>query len=203
VVEGLADDAHAPLPLSASLQRVVVVGCSGSGKTTLARRLAVAIGGPHVELDALHWDSHWMPRAAGDFLRDADAATRGERWVVDGNYRPTREIVWPRATAVVWLNLGFPTVFARVFRRTVRRVATREPLYADNRETLWRSFASRESILWWVMTSYRRGRRQYRALQSAGTYPHLTWFEMRRARDVARFLAQVAQPAQGRPRTPD
>ena len=191
--EGLGGAANGfPAPLSASLQRVVVVGCSGSGKTTLARRIATAIGAPHVELDALHWDAHWMPRPREDFLRDADAATRGERWVVDGNYRPTREIVWPRATAVVWLNLGFPTVFGRVFRRTVFRVATRRSLYAGNRESLWRSFASRESILWWVMTSYRRGRRQYRALKDAGTYPHLAWFEMRRPRDVARFVAQVA-----------
>jgi len=36
------------------MQRISVVGTSGSGKTTVARRIAEALGFPHVELDALH-----------------------------------------------------------------------------------------------------------------------------------------------------
>jgi adenylate kinase family enzyme len=173
------------------LARVVVVGCSGSGKTTLARHLASELRVPHVELDALHWAPEWQPRPLPDFLRDADAATRGEGWVVDGNYRPTRDVVWPRATAVVWLNFGFPTVFGRTLWRTARRVATRESLYAGNRESLWRTLTSRDSILWWVMTSYRRRRREFRALRDDGTYSHLAWFELTRPRESARFLAHV------------
>ncbi|WP_423226670.1 AAA family ATPase, partial [Candidatus Amarolinea aalborgensis] len=42
------------------MQRIVVVGTSGSGKTTLARRLALALGIPHIELDALHWEANWQ-----------------------------------------------------------------------------------------------------------------------------------------------
>jgi adenylate kinase family enzyme len=184
VGEGLAPDA-------ATLARVVVVGCSGSGKTTFARHLAGALGAPHVELDALHWGPDWEPRPPEDFLRDTGTATAGARWVVDGNYRATRDIVWPRATAVVWLNLPFPMVFGRVLRRTLRRVATRETLWAGNRESLWRTVASRESILWWVLTSYRRRRREFAALRRTGAYPHLAWYELRRPRESARFLAQL------------
>jgi len=172
-----------------TLARVVVVGCSGSGKTTMAQHLAAITGAPRVELDALYWGPDWQPRPTADFLRDTDAATAGERWVLDGNYRQTRDIVWPRATAVVWLNLGFPTVFGRALRRTLRRVATRESLFAGNRETLLRTFASRESLLWWVMTSYRRRRREFGALRASGAYSSLAWYEITRARGRARFLA--------------
>ncbi|MFO1413802.1 MAG: AAA family ATPase [Burkholderiales bacterium] len=186
--EGLA-----PVPDAATLARLVVVGCSGSGKTTLAQRLARATGAPHVELDALHWGPDWQPRPPADFLRDTDAATAGERWVVDGNYRATRDIVWPRATAIVWLHLGFPTVFGRALRRTLRRVATGETLWAGNRETLRRTFATRESLLWWVLTSYRRRGREFAALRRSGEFPHLAWFEMRRPREVTRFVAGLTE----------
>ncbi len=39
--------------------RVSVVGGSGAGKTTFARKLAHAIGGTHIELDAINWQAGW------------------------------------------------------------------------------------------------------------------------------------------------
>lgn len=179
-------------PTAAALARVVVVGCSGSGKSTLAQALAATFAAPWVQLDALYWGPRWQPRPEADFLHDVDAATRGPRWVVDGNYRRTRDIVWPRATALVWLNYGFATVFGRSLRRTVARGVTSEVLFSGNRESLWRAFTSRESILWWVITSHARGRRDYRALAAGTRFPGLAWYELRRPVDATRFLRNVA-----------
>jgi adenylate kinase family enzyme len=39
--------------------RIVVVGTSGAGKTTLARRIADRLQLPHIELDAINWQSEW------------------------------------------------------------------------------------------------------------------------------------------------
>ena len=39
--------------------RIVVVGTSGAGKTTLARRIAGLFELPHIELDAINWQSGW------------------------------------------------------------------------------------------------------------------------------------------------
>jgi adenylate kinase family enzyme len=180
---------HLSPPDPATLPRLVVIGSSGSGKSTLARLLAVTLHTTHVQLDALHWGPGWQPRPKQAFLDDVEAATRGEHWIVDGNYRATRDIVWPRATAIVWLDYGFATVFSRVFARTIARSVTRETLYAGNRESLWRAFTSRDSILLWVITSYRRYRREYRALMSGGAYPHLVWFALPRPVECARFVA--------------
>jgi adenylate kinase family enzyme len=170
--------------------RVAVLGCSGSGKSTLARTLAQRLDAPWVQLDALYWGPHWQPRPHEEFLADVAAAVAEPRWVVDGNYRATRDIVWPRLTALVWLNFGFVTVFARALRRTLRRGVTREVIFSGNRESLWRTFTSRESILWWVVTSYARRRREFSALKGAG-YPGVPWFELRRSREVRRFLDRV------------
>ena len=179
-------------PDALRLSRVVVVGCSGSGKTTFARKLAARLNLRHVELDGLYWGPGWVPRPDRQFLDGVDAATRGTHWVVDGNYRRTRDIVWPRATAIVWLNYRFATVFGRALRRTVARGVTRQALFSGNRESLWRSFTSRDSILWWVLTSYEKGRRSYRELQRSGRYPNIAWREFDRPTAAARFLQDAA-----------
>lgn len=174
-----------------SLQRVVIVGMSGAGKSTLARQLAQAMGAPHVELDGLFWGPDWEPHAPADFRARVSAAVHGERWVVDGNYSSVRHLVWPRATAIVWLNLSFPRVFVRVVLRTLRRAATCQVLWSGNRESWSRSFFSRESILWWVLRNFGLRRRQFAALkQAAGDGPP-TWIELRSPREVAGWLRSV------------
>jgi adenylate kinase family enzyme len=76
-----------------SLQRIVVVGTTGSGKTTLAGQLSERLGSPHIELDELNWGPNWTMRPDDVFRKSADEATSRDRWVLDGNYGRTRDIV--------------------------------------------------------------------------------------------------------------
>jgi adenylate kinase family enzyme len=174
------------------LSRVVVVGTSGAGKTTFARRLAGSLGVRHIELDALHWDSGWVPKGLDEFRQSVGEAVAQERWVVDGNYSVIRDLVWPRTTSVIWLNYPFITVFCRVFWRTIRRVIQRKELYSCNRESLRKAFLSRDSILWWMITTYSRRRRQFRALQNEDTFPHLSWLEFQHPRQAEELLNALA-----------
>lgn len=147
-----------------NLRRVSVVGTSCSGKTTFANRLARTLRVKHVELDALYWLSDWVERPPDEFLSLVEKAAVGDAWVFDGNYTRTREKVWQRATAIVWLNYSFPRTFYRALNRTTRRIVTGERIYSGNRETFGKAFMSRDSILWWVLTSYYDKRRRYSKL---------------------------------------
>jgi len=174
--------------------RYVVVGTSGSGKTTFAQELALIIGGHHVELDALHWDANWTPRATADFEARVAARTTGERWVADGNYSAVRHVVWTRATDIVWLNFSRMVVFSRIIRRTLRRGATREELWSGNRESLRSAFLSKQSILLWSFTTFGGNRVKFAAARASGDHRHLRWHELRTPGEARRFLdaARVA-----------
>ena len=181
-VEGLPD-----------LRRVAVIGCSCAGKTTFARRLAAATGGSFVELDAIHWLPDWVERPNEEFREIVDEATTVERWVADGNYSYAQDIIWDRATAVVWLNHSFPLVLYRAFTRTIARSVTGRELFSGNKESLRKAFFSKDSILLWVLTTYYPRRKRYRALFDSGEYPELNFIEFRRSRDADRFLKKLEE----------
>ena len=150
-------------------RRVNVVGTSAAGKTTFARALAGLLDVACVELDALHWEADWT-EAPDDLLRQRVAvATAGDGWVVDGNYSAVRDIVWALAEAVVWLDFPLRTVLWRYTTRTRRRIRTGEELWpgTGNRESLSTQLLSRDSLLWWILSTYRRRRRDYARLLAA------------------------------------
>ncbi len=147
-----------------SLKRVSVVGTSCSGKTTFAKSLAQILKIKHVQLDAINFLPNWIERPKEEFLDLVEKEAAADVWVFDGNYTRTREIVWQRATAIVWLNYSFPRTFYRSLKRTTHRVFSREELYSGNRETFQKAFMSRDSILFWVLKTYHEKRRRYTKL---------------------------------------
>lgn len=154
-------------------RRIVVVGTSSSGKTTLARRLSRALHIPHVELDALHWEPNWV-EAPDEVLRERTIkALRGDVWVVDGNYSMVRDIVWSRADMVVWLDYPLQVILWRLTVRTFRRVFHRVELWGGNRESLRTAFFSKDSLYIWVLTTYKKRRREYPELLARPEHAHL------------------------------
>lgn len=174
-----------------SLDRVVVVGTSGSGKTTFARTFAARTGCTHIELDAVHWLPDWQERPKEETREIISKAAAGERWVTDGNYGRLRDILWKRATAVVWLNYSFPQTFGRVLRRTVTRAWTKEELFSGNRESFRQSFLSRNSILLWVFQTYWKHRKEYRQILDSVEYAPIRALEFRHPREADAFLANL------------
>ena len=173
------------------MARVVVIGTSCVGKTTFAQALARMMNVPHVELDALHWQPNWTARPPEEFRTLTADALAQDYWIIDGNYGTVRDLVWSRATTVIWLNYSFPIVMWRALTRTIRRVLTQEELFSDNRESLRMAFLSRESILWWVITTFHRRRRQYRRLFDTVTISQLAYVEFRSPSEARNFLSGI------------
>ncbi|HVO94623.1 MAG TPA: hypothetical protein VMT22_17370 [Terriglobales bacterium] len=92
---------------------------------------------------------------------------------------------------VIWLNYEFPLVLWRALARTVYRVVTRKELFSGNRESLRKAFLSRESILWWVVTSFHAHRKQYQKLFASDRFPHLVYVELQKPSEAEQFLAAL------------
>ena len=175
-------------PALSSIARVAVIGTSCAGKTTFARSLGRLLDFPHIELDAFHWLPNWIERPDDEFCALTARAISQDCWVLDGNYTVVRELVWSRATTLVWLNYSFPTVLWRALTRTFRRSVTKEEIFAGNRESLRMALLSRDSILWWVVSTFYPRRKQYRQLFDAATFPQLDYLEFRNPSDGRLFL---------------
>jgi adenylate kinase family enzyme len=174
------------------MRRVVVVGTTGSGKTSVARRLAGRLGVPHVELDALQWEPNWTA-AETSVLRDRAArAVAGDGWVVDGNYSKVRDIVWPRAEVLIWLDYSLPVIIRQLARRTIRRILRREELWSGNKESFRVTFFSRDSLFVWVLQTYRRHRREYAELPRRPEHAHLRVVRLRSPAETRAWLAGLA-----------
>jgi adenylate kinase family enzyme len=176
------------------MQRISVVGTSGSGKTTLAKALAQRLGYAHIELDALHWQPDWQEAPLDLFRARVTVAVSQEQWVTDGNYSKVRDIVWGRADTVVWLDYPLFLILWRLWWRTLRRTLLRQPLWNENRESFRTTFFSRNSILWWAITTYGRRRREYPELFARPEYAHLETVRLRSPRQTLAWLENINNP---------
>ncbi len=173
------------------MRRIVVVGTSGSGKTTVARELSQRLGLPHIELDALHWAPGWTEAPTEVFRTRVAGALEAPGWVVDGNYSKARDLVWPRADTIVWLDYALAVVLRQVIGRTVRRMLTGEELWHTNRER-FRTALSRNSIILWALQTHGPNRRRYAEAFRRSEWAHLNVVRLRSPRETRGWLLGVA-----------
>lgn len=178
-------------PPAASMSRINVVGTTGSGKTTLARHLASCLDRPHIEMDALHWLPNWTSRPDAALRPLVADAVSAETWVLDGNYSRVRDIVWARATTIVWLNYTLQVMMWRLVRRTFKRWWSREPLWGTNHESLRTHLLTRDSLFLWQLQTYKRRRAEYPRLFAQPQHAHLRIVEHRSPRATARWVAHL------------
>jgi adenylate kinase family enzyme len=172
-------------------QRVVIVGSTGSGKSTLASVIGARRGIPHIELDGLHWEANWTEATDEVFRARVAEAVAGDSWVVDGNYHHVRDLIWPRADTIIWLDYAFHIVAWRLWWRTLHRVFTREPLWNGNRERLWVQFFHRDSLFLWFLRSYGRRKRETPLILARPENAHLSVIHLHTPAETAHWLTTV------------
>ncbi|QFG02693.1 AAA family ATPase [Tepidiforma bonchosmolovskayae] len=188
--------AERPVPFG---RRVAVYGPAGSGKSTLARALRERLGLPVVELDAVyHARPNWQDLSREEFRAAVTRilAEHPDGWVIEGNYAVVRDLVLPLAEAVVWLDLPFGVVYRRLAMRTIGRALAGAELWNGNRETPRQTFFSRNSMLLWGLTAFRRTGRGVEESLRTLRRPGVPVYRLRTPGQAA-YLLRNARPAGG------
>jgi adenylate kinase family enzyme len=173
----------------------VVIGATGSGKSTLASHLAGRLGLDFIELDALNWQPNWTNAEIEEFRAAVEKATASNAWVAAGNYREVRDLLWPYAQAVVWLDYPFLVVFWRLLKRTIRRGWTQEELWNGNREKFWWHLKlwSDDSLFHWLFKTYWRRKREYPQLLALPEHAHLHLIQLKTVQEAEEWLASLPE----------
>lgn len=168
-----------------------MVGATGSGKTTTAARLAKLLKISHIELDSLHWEENWKEPPLNLFRQRVLEVISAPAWVSDGNYKKARDLVWSRATTLVWLDYSLPVILQRLTFRTFNRVWTKQLLWGKNRETFRDAFLSRDSLFLYVFSSRKKQRNTYPKLFSKPEFAHLQVIHLRSPRETEEWLKHI------------
>jgi adenylate kinase family enzyme len=177
--------------------RIVVVGTSGAGKTRMSTSIASMLNLPCIELDRLHWGPSWEALTEtnpDEFVRRVSAAISSDAWVSDGNYGVVRELIWRRATHLVWLDYSRTVVMYRVIKRSVARAFDQKELWAGNREN-WRHWLRPSHPIRWAWSTWRGRRSRFETLLQGAQYPHLVVVRLRRPCDAASVVNQLKMTA--------
>lgn len=168
--------------------RINVVGSSGSGKSTFSQQLAEKLDVPYIELDELHWKPDWEPSTNEELFDRLEQALSAEAWVLDGNYKKATPIKWRRSQVVVFLDLPFPIVLYRIVKRSLVRSITRQRLWHGNRESLRKNLLSHDSVILWMIGSFRKNRRVYAELFADPKYSHIQFIRLRSRKAIEEFV---------------
>lgn len=182
------------------VRRATVIGCAGAGKTTLARKLAAAMGVPHIELDAMYHQAGWKPLDDQRFQAELSArmAASPRGWVICGNYlTQTGGIQYDHADTLVWLDPPRHVVMWRVITRTLWRALMRCELWNGNRERLANLYRwdPQENIIRWAWVKWPEYRQRYTRRMVDGTWDHLFVHRLTTNAQVDALLDQIAAEA--------
>jgi len=148
-------------------RRVLIYGVTGSGKSTLALALAKKTGLPCIIVDDLTWESGWKAVPAEVQCDQFAKVCAQESWVLDTAYSFWLDTALNRAELIVALDYPRWISFARLAKRTVKRIVDHEPVCNGNRESLGTAL-SLDSILIWHFRSFSNKRRRIRRWAAEG-----------------------------------
>ena len=176
---------------SLTMRRIVVFGASGSGKTTLARWLSAQLDLPLTDLDDVFWRPGWTESPVSEFRDAVNALTSGDRWVIAGNYSKSRDLLWPRADTLIWLDLPMLQVLWRTTLRACRQSWTGEAICNGNRQTVAALVKPPNSLLGYTLRTFHARKREWPQLLAQAEHAHAVVVHLRSAVEVAAWKESV------------
>lgn len=176
------------------LERINVVGTSGSGKSTFSQKLAQALNIPYLEMDKIFWEPNWQQPSNEKFFKNLETALSPDKWVLDGNYTRIIPIKWKNIQTVIWLDYSFTTTVLQAIKRAVQRSVSKKELWegTGNVESFKKSFFSKDSIIWWSVTTHSKVRKKYQKYLVDSNYSHIQFIRLRNHKDADDFLKLIS-----------
>jgi adenylate kinase family enzyme len=112
--------------------------------------------------------------------------------VLDGNYFSVgaRDVIWPVADTIVWLDMPRWVTVPRVVKRTLWRGVTRQELWSGNRESLKLALRP-DSIIRFAYDAHPKYNKRYEGLADDPELAHLRWFRLKSPAAVRRFFREL------------
>ena len=114
------------------MRRIHIVGGPGSGKTTQARRLALAVGAAHIDLDdqAIRIIADLPEPLDFELLRrlreeELEAIAAGPAWVTEGAFLGVTQAFLQRADLIVWMQVPWRVASYRIVTRHIKATVRR------------------------------------------------------------------------------
>ncbi|HEY3187094.1 MAG TPA: hypothetical protein VGJ70_06450 [Solirubrobacteraceae bacterium] len=186
-----------PLNSLTGSNRILILGRTGSGKTTLARELAAALEVPHVELDSLYFGPDFSTAPLSVLRERTSAAIAAGRWVTDGNKRAVRDLVWPRADTIIWLDYGMHVSLWRLAKRARTRTSalSAQATQTGRRTGLPKQMLAAAGGVLTALRSHRGQRREYPRLFAEPANQHLVVARLRSPTATREWLVRVTNAA--------
>lgn len=178
--------------MSKSFKRIVIIGSSSSGKSTLGNKLSSILNIPHRELDFFFWEENWTEASTEVFRSRVDNFTAQEQWIVDGNFATrVSDIAWARATHIIWLDYPLSLILKQFITRSITRSFKRELLWGKCRESLWNSILKPNSLLIWILKTYKRNRKRFTKLMNTFEFPNATFIHLRYPKETIDLIEDI------------
>jgi adenylate kinase family enzyme len=177
-----------------SIRRIVIIGATGSGKSYLAEQIGRDLHLPVTDLDEHFWLPGWQPETITMFHTKVAAIATQPAWILTGNYSQVRELIWPAADCIIWLDYPFYKVLGRLLYRSIAEIMTGKFICNGNRQS-WQRLLSKHGILAWLLSSYAAKRREYRELMTQPLYRD-KFFRITSAKDIACLRTRFAHHSQ-------
>jgi hypothetical protein len=90
--------------------------------------------------------------------------------------------------SVTEATVGEEFNYRRVNKRSLIRSFKDEELWAGNRETFWKTFFTRDSIILWTLKMFHKNRKEYPKLFEKLKYSHIKFIRLRSDKEVEDFV---------------
>ena len=145
---------------------------------------------PHVELDSLYFGPEFSTAPLPLLRERTSAAIAGDRWVTDGNKRAVRDLVWPRADTIVWLDYPLGVRFWRLAKRARGRTSVLKAQAAEtgSKTALPRQLLAAARGVLTALRSHAGQRREYPRMFAEPANEHLAVVRLRSPRATRQWL---------------